>query len=156
MTFRVYPIYIIVPTIFTVIFFLVIAWIIFSAGRQVQTGVAKPHLGLRLLVSLLLPSVFFVFFGFDALYMMSKRIDVSNQTLTYTTLLDHKQVAWQDVSQVSANFTLTSRLGFFAGRGAYAWMDLIKQNGEIVHLSLRFLENTNQLQYFVRQKFPIH
>jgi len=149
----VYPAYTIVPAAMFAVFFLLAAWFIISAINQAQKATSPQHLLMRITVALIIPVIVMGATLFIFLYMNAKRIEVDDQFLRTYTLFDSKEIAWKDVSSIDANFTLTTRLGL-TGKNSYAWIDLQMRSGETVHISLRFLAGTSELEGYIRQKFP--
>lgn len=86
-----------------------------------------------------------------ASYVLSKRIIVDRESISYRSLIERREVQWSDVQSVNGNFVPGSRLGL-EGTNRYAWVELITADGETVRFSLRFMRAIQEIQDVITER----
>jgi len=120
-----------------------------SVSQGHEGSLTKKLLWRRLFVGSILILLFAgTFFG--SIYVLSKKIVVSEEKILYYSLIERKEVQWSEVKRMDGNFVPGSRLGL-RGRGNYAWVDFTTINGETIHLPLRFMTGISQLEKIIMQ-----
>jgi hypothetical protein len=115
-----------------------------------RMGSLNETLLLRQIMTGLFFSILSISFFLGSIYILSKKITVDNDRLTYFSLLERKVVLWSDVNSFRGNFVAGSKLGF--GRGEYGWFEFITREGETIDFSLRFMQGVNRLESVIQQR----
>lgn len=124
--------------------------IILVSINRMQTG----SLSIEIIIRRILVAVILVLLLGGSLagsiYILSKKILVSSEKITYYSLIETNEVHWSDIEKIEGNFVAGSRLGL-GERGDYAWVDFTTRKGEIIHFSLRFIQGVSQLETVIHQ-----
>ena len=120
------------------------------ASQRHDRALSNELLWRRLVIGSVL-AMMFVGSLLGSVYVLSKKVVVTERSILYHSLIERKEVKWEEVRHVNGNFVPGSRLGL-KGRGSYAWVDLITIDRELVHFSLRFMRGISELEKTIAQK----
>ena len=133
------------------IFFTVITALI-GVALVIQTrepSVDRGLLSRRLIVGALFLMISIGLF-LSVSYLVSKRIIVDDRGIVYRSLIERKEVKWEDVQSVRGNYVRSTRLGL-GERDQHAWVEFVTTEGETVRMSLRFMRAIREIREVVME-----
>jgi hypothetical protein len=133
----------------SLLFLAILLFIVLVSVSQSHIGPLNTDLLIRRLLVGLVLMLLLAGSTFGSIYVLTKKIIVSDEKFQYFSLVERKEVPWSDIKSIDGNF-VGNRLGF--GKQDYAWVDFTLKNGEIVHLSLRFVRGLSYLEQVIQKK----
>lgn len=124
--------------------------VILTSSTQVRTGGLSSSLALRRVFVGIVFGIILAGTLFTSIYVFTKHIDVSQVSVSYTSLIERREVLWSQVTRVNGNFVPGSRMGLL-GRGDYAWVEFDTRDRGPVIFSLRFMQGVTRFEQVVRQ-----